>query len=311
MYAKRFTGALRSVGQSRLLALALGGAIALGTGLSAKSAFADNKAPPAKPAPPAKGKGKEPAKPAEAAEPPMVKNPVTIAPKEIAWGIDRNKLAQIYDKVLDEDYKPRYKKVRAGPDMEALDAEVAEKKAEFRRSYLEFGNLPTGVDASPLKGEYTYKNKEAMMSITRGGKTRYFFFIQGRMWKIIDELKLGEGAAWGKDFVEAAAKLAKAYAVEGRVRAPDPSQSRSFQEVDWKDTNTQVRAVDWPTGKFGLAFQDLATVGQLGSLRTAKPDDSGKVDPSVNDVMRTPSKKPEPPPPPDKKPGAKPAPPKK
>ena len=51
------------------------------------------------------------------------------------------------------------------------------QKAEFRRSWIEFGNLPTGVDASPLKGEYTYKNKEAMMSIQRGGKTRYFFFI--------------------------------------------------------------------------------------------------------------------------------------
>lgn len=226
----------------------------------------------------------------EAQEPaaPVVTKPIAIQPKDLAWGIDRKKLATIYDKVIDEDYKPKYLKAQPGVQMEALDAEVAEKKAEFRRSLVEFGSLPTGIDGSNLRAEYTYKNKEAMMSIGRGGKTRYFFFIQDRLYKIVDELKLGEASTWGKNFQEAAAKIAKFYGVAGRVRTADQAKGRPFDEVDWKDTTTEVRASDWANGKFALIFQDAATVANLGNLRSAKPDQANPVDPTVAGVVRPP-----------------------
>ncbi|MBK6512813.1 MAG: hypothetical protein IPG04_01520 [Polyangiaceae bacterium] len=173
--------------------------------------------------PPAKTpttKKKEDKKPAATAEAPTVATPVTIAPKDLAWGIDKKKLATIYDKVIDEDYKPKYQKTQPGPALDRLDAEVAEKKAEFRRSEIQFGSVATGMDQTNLKGEFTYGNKEHLLSIDRGGKTRYFFFIGDKMWKVVDAIKLGEKSQWGKTFDDAVAILNKHYGVAGRARPP-------------------------------------------------------------------------------------------
>lgn len=253
--------------------------------------------PPAKPAP---------AAPAPAAEAPTTKKPVTIEPKDLAWGIDHKKLATIYDRVIEGDYKERYRKAQPGIQMESIDAEVAEKKLEFRRSYTQFGTLATGWDATPLKPEFTYANQEALMQITRKGKTRTFFFIQGKLWKIVDELPLGEKSSWGKTFDEAVGKLNAYYEVAGRVQAADPEKGRPFNEVDYQHAGIQVRAIDWSGDQVGLAFQDAATVAQLPTLRKNAAAGAEKIDDAVSGILRPPSKTPEPPKPDDKKPGNKP-----
>lgn len=286
---------MRTSGRLSLGARSIGAIVALSVGLASTvalpSAYAQGK-PPAK----AAAKKKEDKKPAAAADAPQVANPVTIAPKELAWGIDKKKLAAIYDKVIDEDYKPKYQKTQPGPALDRLDAEVAEKKAEFRRSEIQFGNVATGMDQTNLKGEYSYGNKEFLLSIDRGGKTRYFFFIGDKLWKVVDAIKLGEKSQWGKTFADAAAILNKHYGVDGRSRPADDAAGRPFQEVDWKDGKFQVRAVNWDDGSFGLIFQDPATVANLPTLRKATAASTAKdVDAKVKDAA---AKKPEAPPPP-------------
>ena len=246
----------------------------------------------------AQGKPAKDKKAPATADAPTTKKPVTVQPAEMAWGIDKKKLAAIYDKVIDDDYKPKYKKAQPGPGMDRLDAEVAEKKSEFRRSEIQFGNVPNGMDATPLRPEYTYNNKEFLLSIDRGGKTRYFFFIGDKLWKVVEEIKLGEKSAWGKTFDDAVAVLNKYYEVDGRVREADEAAGRPYKEVDWKDSKSQVRAVDWDNGAFGLIFQDSATVAALPTLRKNKETQSKQVDSKVKDAGK---KKPEPPPPPKKK----------
>jgi hypothetical protein len=278
----------------------VGAAIALSVGitaaLSAPDAMAQGKPPAPKAAP--KAKPKDDKKTASAAEAPATKKPVTIQPSELAWGIDKKKLATIYDKVIDEDYNARYKKAQPGPEMDRLDAEVAEKKSEFRRSEIQFGSVPTGVDSTSLRPEYTYNNKEFLLSIDRGGKTRYFFFIQDKMWKVVDALKLGEKSQWGKSFDDAVKILNNYYGVEGRSRPADDAAGRPYREVDWKDTNTQVRAVDWGNDQFGLVFQESSTVAQLATLRKNKESTSKEVDAKVKDAGM--KRAPEPTPPPQK-----------
>lgn len=267
----------------------LGAGLALSFGLTASidSAMAQGKGAPAK------------GKPAPAAaNAPTTKKPVTIQPSELAWGIDKKKLGTVYDKVIEEDFKPKYQKAQPGPQMDRLDAEVAERKSEFRRSEIQFGEIPTGMDTTPLRPEYSYNNKEYLLSIDRGGKTRYFFFINDKMWKVVDAIKLGEKSAWGKNFDEAVGILNKYYGVEGRVRAADEAAGRPFKEVDWKDSNTQVRAVAWDDDQFGLIFQDAATVSQLSTLRKNKETTGNAVDAKVKDAG---AKKEAPPPPKDDK----------
>ena len=101
---------------------------------------------------PAKGKkgDKKEAAPVEA---PTTTKPIVVQPKELVWGLSKDKVGKVYDAIIDEDYKPRYRKVLPGPETERIDAEVAERKAEFRRSLTEFGSTATGYDSSPLNGE--------------------------------------------------------------------------------------------------------------------------------------------------------------
>jgi len=266
--------------------LSLGAALALSLGAAVTPSDALAQGAPAKGAPakgaPAKGKPAE-KKAAVAAEAPTTKKAVSIQPAELAWGIDKKRLATIYDKVIDDDYKARYQKAQPGPQMDRLDAEVAEKKSEFRRSQVDFGAVPNGLDATPLRSEYSYSNKESMLQIERAGKTRYFFFINDKLWKIIDAVKLGEKSAWGKTFPDASSILNKHYGVDGRVRPADAANGLVFQEVDWKSAQTQVRAVDWGNDEFAIVFQDSATVSQLGTLRKNK--EAGKVvDAKVKDA---------------------------
>lgn len=283
--------------------LALGAALAIGLGLAATPLPALADSPKGGPAKGAKDKGKE-ATPATPAQAPTATKPITIQPKELAWGIDRKKLEAIYDKVIDDDFKERYRKVQPGPNMEALDAEVAERKNEFRRSYTEFGKVATGFDSTPLRPEYSYNNGEALMQVDRGGKVRYFFFIGGKLYKVIDVVKLGEKSAWGKTFVDAVAKLAKYYGVEGRIREADAAQNRPFVEVDWRDSTSEIRAIDWGGDQVAMAFQDAVVVANLPNLRKNKESAAGNVDAGVKDVQR--EKPPAPPPPkPDNKPVVK------
>jgi hypothetical protein len=228
-------------------------------------------------------------------EPPVVKKAISLSLTGVSWGQSPKQLADQIDKILDEDYRPQYKEVQPGIRQRELDANLAEDKAAFRRSRVDFGKLPTGLDATPLKGEYTYNNKEALMSITRKGELTYFFFIQERLWKIIEEKKLAEGHPLGKTYQDAVVKMSTTFAVPGRVVPPDGA-TRYAVEVDWKDATTHLRAIQRGEAALGLAYEDNATVANLANLRPNKPAADNGIDPDVAAIMRGPSNDPGPPP---------------
>ncbi|WP_437624636.1 hypothetical protein [Sorangium sp. So ce1151] len=277
----------------------LGAGLAVGLGLAAITSTAVVAAQPKG------GKGAAAAAaPARPAEPPVTKKTIALTPPGIAWGLSTKQVAAVIDKMLDEAYVPRYKATSPGVKMRALDAELAEEKSAFRRSRIDFGKLPTGIDSTPLKGEYTYLNKESMMTLTRDGGKRYFFFIQDKLWKIIDEHALGEGSSRGKDFQSAVVKLATALGVPGRVTPPDPDKGRYVTEVDWKDAGTRFRVIERGETEIAFAYEDLVTLSSLDSLRPNKPVDANAIDPAVASAIRKDEAPPGPPPAADK-PGKK------
>ncbi|WP_433934045.1 hypothetical protein AB3662_06235 [Sorangium cellulosum] len=269
----------------------LGAGLAVGLGLAAITSTAVVAAQPKR------GKGAAAAAaPARPTEPPATKKTISLTPPGIQWGMSTKQVAAVIDKMLDEAYVPRYKATSPGVKMRALDAELAEEKSAFRRSRIDFGKLPTGIDATPLKGEYTYLNKESMMTLTREGGKRYFFFIQDKLWKIIDEHALGEKSPRGKDFTAAVTKLATAFGLPGRVTPPDPDKGRYVTEVDWKDAATHFRAIERGDAEIAFAYEDLVTLSSLESLRPNKAADANAIDPSVASAIRKDEAPPAPPP---------------
>jgi len=231
-------------------------------------------------------------------EPPTVKDPegIELKPAGLRWGMSPEQLAELYDREIDRSYAPLYEKAQAGPQTQRLDTAVATAKQAFRRSRLEFGSVPTGIDSTALKGEYTYNNRESMMQLnnSRSGN-RYFFFIQDKLWKVYDETPLGEQKPLGPSFLEAAKKLALRYGVIGRVTEPDYDIGRNFMEVDWQDGRSHVRLLDRSGVQIvGVVYEDRATLSNLAALRPNKPTESSGVDPSVEALIRPPAPPPGP-----------------
>jgi hypothetical protein len=208
-------------------------------------------------------------------------------------GMTVNEVIDFYNKVLDQDYVEIYKRTPIGPKMKEVDAALADQKQAFVRSEVVFGNLPTGIDNSPLKGEYTYKNNETMMSLTRQGVTRYFFFWNKRAWKFYDATPLkkegdpGAPTYLGASYKDAVGILTKRFGVAGRVLAEDPAHGRNATEVDWADTTVQVRAIDRSSENIvGLVFQERTTADRMVAIRAGQKGDEGGIDPTITAITK-------------------------
>jgi hypothetical protein len=218
---------------------------------------------------------------------------IVVEPAGVQWGMTMKEVGAVIDKNLDAEYKPKYQKVSPGVRMKELDAELAEEKDKFRRSRIDFGKLPVATDSTALKGEYSYLNKESMMTLTHNGETRHFFFIQDRLWKIIKEIKFSKEGEVGKDFKEAAVKLSATFGSAGRVTPPNEAKGIFTTVVDWKDATTHVRLLERSDTACAVAYESNDTLANLNSLRANKPKEEAAIDPAVAAAIRGPEPEPE------------------
>ncbi len=204
----------------------------------------------------------------------------------LRWGMSHADVDRAFtrtDGIIWKDYDAKLAKARVGPEMTALEAERDRQKAGFSRSYIEFKDTPTGYDATGIKGEYTYKNHEALMWLERNGKKRYFFFINDRLWKIYDEVPFGEGV--GANYVEAVNTLNAKLGSKGTIQAANPAKGIAVTTVDWKDGTHHLRALDRSgEGLVAVVIEDQSTLNNLASLRSNKTDDPTAIDPSITAV---------------------------
>jgi len=223
---------------------------------------------------------------------------IALSPEGLKFGMGLEAIAKLYDKTFDDEYLPLYKKAAPGPETDALDAEIKQKKAEVRRSKLDFGKTPTGVDQTPLKGEYSYMNGESMARLTlRSGTERYFFFFNDRLWKVYDEHKLKKGTPLGDNYAGAVKVLQGKYASAPKKAAANPDKGQSFDESVWTTPDMVIRALDRDS-IMAVVYADRSVQEDLAGRRKNHPKNENAMDPDVASAL----KKSEPPPgPPDKK----------
>ena len=207
---------------------------------------------------------------------------IGIPPKGLKWGITLQGLSKLYEQVLADEYLPLLKKADPGSSEEtALQDELHNKQGVLLRSRIDFGNIPTGVDQSPLKGEYSYRNSESMASIRlRSGTERHFFFFSDKLWKIYDEHKLVKGGSLGENFAEATKVLSKRYGVPGKLVPADYDKGRPFDEMQWQDKEKTIRAID-RGNILGMVYTDKTVQDNLASYRKNKPEDLHEMDKDV------------------------------
>jgi len=221
-------------------------------------------------------------KPAEkAGAPGVLDKAIGVSPKGLRWGLTLEGLAKLYDKVFEEEYLPLLRKAQPGNETLALEDEQKIKQGILRRGRVEFGDIPTGVDQSPLKGEYSYRNAESMATLRlRSGTERHFFFFSDKLWKVYDEHKLTKGGPLGENFEEATKILAKRYGVAGKLVPADFDKGQPYDEVQWRDPEKLIRAID-RGNILGMVYADRSVQENLAQYRKNKAQDLHEMDKDV------------------------------
>jgi len=219
------------------------------------------------------------------ADAPVVSSLSSLMQKEVHWGMNHLEVTEAYNKptgLFDSEYAPQLAKLQPGSAMDELETDRDSRKANFARSYTEFLDSPTGYDVSALHVEYTYNNGEAVQRLLKDGKTRYFFYIKDRLWKIYDEVPLKADGPLGATFQTAVASLGAVVGGAPRLRSSDASQGIDRPTADWQDGSTHLRAID-RSGEHlvGVVLEDKRTLANLASLRANKAADPFALDPSI------------------------------
>ena len=210
-----------------------------------------------------------------------IEKAVGLSPKGLHWGLTLEGIAKLYDKVFEDEYLPLLRKAQPGNDMLALEDEQKSKQGILRRGRIEFGNTPTGVDQSPLKGEYSYKNAESMATLRlRSGTERHFFFFSDKLWKVYDEHKLTKGGTLGENFEEATKILSKRFGVPGKLVPADYDKGQPYDEMQWRDPEKLIRAID-RGNVLGMVYADRTVQDNLAQYRKNKAEDLHEMDKDV------------------------------
>ena len=229
--------------------------------------------------------------PAAVADPPTVTSLAALREKELKWGLSHQDVTDVYNQpggLLDREYAPQVARLQPGVQMQQLEADRDARKSNFQHSYSTFDDSPSGYDVTPLHNEYTYKNEEGIQRINKDGRTRYFFYIKDRLWKIYDEMPLKAGGPLGDTYGKAVASMALLIGAPGRARGADPAQQIDSPTTDWQDPTTHLRVVD-RSGEHlvGIVLEDRNTLSKLASLRVNKPTDPFALDPSIAAITKT------------------------
>ena len=208
----------------------------------------------------------------------------------VRWGMTHAEVTKTFSEnggVIWKDYDDKLAKARVGPEMAAIENEREQAKLAFGRSFIEFKDIPTGYDATGIKGEYTYRNRESLMWINRQGKKRYFFFINDRLWKLYDEVPLAESGVLGKSYIDAVNTMNGKLGAQGRIQGADAAKGIGSTTVDWKDGSSHLRLVDRSGERVvAVVVEDNGTLGNLASLRTMKAEDPTAIDPTIAAVTK-------------------------
>jgi hypothetical protein len=217
---------------------------------------------------------------------------VSLGAKGLKFGMNSLAIARVYDDVFTKHYLPKMRKVGVGPRHEELEAQLDEAKAQLRKS-RKFADLPSGLDQTPLRFEYTYRNNESLSEAevtTKFGQgpdrrsvtfERHFFFFSDKMWKVYDEFKLGKKGPFGS-YEEAVTHYTGVFGAKPKKVTAEGAHRQDYDMAVWTVGGTIVRLLDRSSEKrLAVVYVDKNVFDHLDNYRKIKPDDGEGLDKDV------------------------------
>ena len=213
-------------------------------------------------------------KPAAKKAPPKKLTPVSADNKKhlaelyagFKFGMTKDEVLGVLSKQLDERYA---EKLKATTDMSEQDRLRREKKAELARvksTYVAFEGKRTGWDVSIIEDEFAHNTGEAMLERweNQSGKNqrRFFFFHDGKLWKMFVSLDVSILPEDKKNFATFRGVMEKQYG-PGDVEEG---------KISWRTEEFEVRALDKlkTYDALGVAISDPKVQRELVAQREAK-----------------------------------------
>ncbi len=229
---------------------------------------------------------------AAAADTGVVARALPLAIEGLRWGMTRPQLEECADRHIEAGFVEARKRARSIPAQRNLEAEIVAHKAAFRRSYVELVAGPDGFDTSPLVGEFSKGNGEALMRLpsASGGKL-WFFLIGDRLWKTYEEVVEGPDAARGAALEATRKRVTSAAGGRAPKLSPAaPAKGRPAALHEWDDPTTHVRLWDRGAGVAALVYEERAMLARLPTVRKkAAPAPvmaDNELSPQVSAVLR-------------------------
>ncbi len=237
--------------------------------VGASSAVAGGKAAPKKAAPAAKTPAAKKPPPKKAVPPPSAEHKKKLGELlgGYKFGMSKDEVVADFAKKLDDKYADRLK---GTTDVAAQDRIRADKKREvntFKTSYVTFeANKPSPWDVSIVEEEIAHDTGESMLEKweNENGKNqrRFFFFYNGKLWKMFISLDVSILPDDKKNFDTFQGVMTAQYGV-GDV---DPGL------ITWRAGEFDVRAVDKLKSydALGLSIEDNSVKKDVLAMREAK-----------------------------------------
>jgi len=171
------------------------------------------------------------------------------------FGMSKDEVVALLSKQIDASLED---KIKNTTDIAAQDRYRKDKKSEVARiasSYTQFDGKKTGWDVSIIDGEFAHNTGEAMLENweNRDGKNqrRFFFFVDGKLWKMFVQLDVSILPADKKNF----------QTLQGYMSAKYGPADVEGNKMQWNAVEFQVKAVDRlrDYDAIGISIEDTNT----------------------------------------------------
>ena len=197
---------------------------------------------------------------------------------EIEWGDTKE---EVIEKLRTEMMNQLREDSRLRNDRVAMQRErqrVLDRMRRIEDSYTSLRGSRTGFEVSVVSREFNPDNSESLMRVRDDVAQRYYFFHEGKLYKLVVAYDQNYVSNVGFDAFlnQASRRYGRPSSTEfGRVHGEEVQV-----EAVWQDGSNQLRVEDQREfyGTFTMAFSQLAKERELRALRDAGPEEGGVSD---------------------------------
>jgi hypothetical protein len=203
------------------------------------------------------------------------------------WGLSSGKVVGMLEKEIRAEFDPKIRKEKDPIAQDKLRREMKGALVKLKKNHVKFTGKRSPWDVSLVENEFAHKNNESM--VVRWGKRdrRFFFFHQGRLWKMY--IAFNAELFRGKTFGDFTRMMQRRFGEAEAKWKLDVKGDSVMSHLEWPVAgNTVLIALDETAfyGNFCLVLTDKARAAQVREGRKINSPKRNYADPLVSAVAK-------------------------